>query len=83
MAATSPGFDTCRSSRSPWRASVQERFCKAANVVVVIVERRQEFLVRGQVPFGAPLQVASKQVQSVAMFNFLRHVSQVDPFVAD
>ena len=62
---------------------MQERFCKAANVVVVIVERRQEFLVRGQVPFGAPLQVASKQVQSVAMFNFLRHVSQVDPFVAD
>jgi hypothetical protein len=62
---------------------VQERFCKAANVVVVIVERCQEFLVRSQVPFGAPLQVASKQVQSVAMFNFLRHVSQVDPFVAD
>jgi hypothetical protein len=35
---------------------VQERFCKAANVVVVIVERRQEFLVRGQIPFGAPLK---------------------------
>jgi hypothetical protein len=62
---------------------VQERFCKGANVVVVIVERRQEFLVCGQFPFGAPLQVASKQVQSVAMFNLPRHVSQVDPFVVD
>jgi hypothetical protein len=39
---------------------VQERFCKAAKVIVVIVERRQEFLVRGQVLFGAPLQMASK-----------------------
>jgi len=62
---------------------VQERFCKPANVAVIIVERRKELLVRGQVPFGAPLQVASKQVQSVAMFDFLRHVSQVDPLVAD
>jgi len=44
----------------PWRASVQERFCKAANVVVVIVERRQELLIRGQVPFDVPLQMASK-----------------------
>jgi hypothetical protein len=59
-AATSPGFDTCRSSRRPWRASVQERFCKAANVAVMIVERRKELLVRGQVPFAAPLQMASK-----------------------
>jgi hypothetical protein len=39
---------------------VQERFRKAANVAVMIVERRQEFLVCGQVPFGAPLQMASK-----------------------
>ena len=44
----------------PWRASVQEIFCKAANVVVMIVERRKELLVRGQVPFGEPLQMASK-----------------------
>jgi hypothetical protein len=62
---------------------VQERFCKAANIVVVIVERRKELLIRGQVPFGAPLQVANKQVQIVAMFNFLRHVSQGDPVAAD
>ncbi|MGA7559712.1 MAG: hypothetical protein WBW01_01165 [Terriglobales bacterium] len=59
-AATSPGFDICRSSLRPWRASVQEIFCKAANVAVLIVERRKELLVRGQVPFGAPLQMASK-----------------------
>ena len=59
-AATSPGLDTCRSSLRPWRASVQEMFCKAANVAVMIVERRKELLVRGQVPFGEPLQMASK-----------------------
>src|SRR5208283_5995168 len=59
-AATSPGFDTCRSSLRPWRASVQEIFCKAANVAVMIVERRKELLVCGQVPFGEPLQMASK-----------------------
>src|SRR5208282_3556853 len=56
----SPGFDTCRSSLRPWRASVQEKFCKAANVAVLIIERRKELLVRGQVQFGAPLQMASK-----------------------
>jgi hypothetical protein len=39
---------------------VQERFCKAANVAVMIVERRKELLVRGQVPFGEPIQMASK-----------------------
>ncbi len=55
-----PGFNTCRSSLRPWRASVQERFCKAANVAVMIVERRKELLVRGHVPFGAPLQMASE-----------------------
>jgi hypothetical protein len=49
-----------RSSLRPWRASVQERFCKAANVAVMIVERREELLICGQVPFGAPLQMASK-----------------------
>src|SRR5271157_186079 len=53
-------FDTCRSSLRPWRASVQEIFCKAANVAVMIVECRKEILVRGQVPFGEPLQMASK-----------------------
>lgn len=31
-------------------------FCKAANVTVLIVEGRKEFLVSGQVLFGAPLQ---------------------------
>ena len=35
---------------------MQERFCKAANVAVLIVERRKEFLVSGQVLFGVPLQ---------------------------
>jgi len=35
---------------------VQEIFCKAANVAVVIVERRKKLLVRGRVPSGAPLQ---------------------------
>jgi hypothetical protein len=39
---------------------VQERFRKAANVAVMIVERRKQFMVRGQVPFGEPLQMASK-----------------------
>jgi hypothetical protein len=39
---------------------VQESFCKAANVAVVIVERRKELLVRGQIPFRAPFQMASK-----------------------
>jgi hypothetical protein len=39
---------------------VQESFCKAANVAVMVVERRKELLVRGHVPFGAPLQMASK-----------------------
>jgi hypothetical protein len=39
---------------------MQERFCKAANVVVAIVERRKELLVRSHVPFRAPLQMASK-----------------------
>jgi hypothetical protein len=39
---------------------VQEIFCKAANVAVTIVERHKELLVRGQVPFCAPLQMASK-----------------------
>jgi hypothetical protein len=38
---------------------MQEMFCKAANVAVTIVERRKELLVRGQVPFGEPLQMAS------------------------
>jgi len=56
----SPGFDTCRNSLRPWRASAQERFRKAANVAVMIVERRKELLICGQVPFGAPLQMASK-----------------------
>jgi len=60
---------------------VQERFCKAANVAVMIVERGKELLIRGQISFDAPLQMASKK--SVAMSDFLRHVSQVDPFVAD
>jgi hypothetical protein len=41
---------------------VKERFGKAANVAVMIVERSKELLIRGQVPFGAPLQMASKQV---------------------
>ena len=50
----------CRSSLRPWRASVQKRFCKAANVGVMIVERREESLVGGQVPLGAPLQLAGK-----------------------
>jgi len=31
-----------------------------ANIVVVIVKRRQELLIGCQVPFGAPLQMASK-----------------------
>jgi hypothetical protein len=31
---------------------VQESFCKAANVAVLIVERRNELVVSGQVPFG-------------------------------
>ncbi len=79
---SSPGFDTCRSSLRPWRASVQETFCKATNVAVMIVERREELLVRGQVPFGEPLQMASKQVQGVAMSDFLRRVSQGDPLAA-
>jgi hypothetical protein len=39
---------------------MQEIFCKAANVAVMIVERRKELLVRGQVPSGAPLQMANK-----------------------
>jgi len=59
-AATSAGFDNCRSSLRSWRASVEEIFCKAANVAVLIVERRKELLIRGQVPFGEPLQMASK-----------------------
>jgi hypothetical protein len=50
----------CRSSLRPWRASVQKRFCKAANVGLMIVERREESLVGGQVPLGAPLQLAGK-----------------------
>jgi hypothetical protein len=62
---------------------VQESFCKAANIVLVIVERRNELVVSGQVPFGVPLQMASKYEQSVAMSDVLRHVSQVNPFVAD
>ena len=47
----------------------------------MIVERGKELLIRGQVPFGAPLQVASNK--SVAMSDFLRHVGQTDPLVAD
>jgi len=39
---------------------VQKIFSKAANVAVMIVERRKELRVRGQVPFGAPLQMANK-----------------------
>jgi len=39
---------------------VQEKFGKATNFALVIVERRKELLIRGQVPFGAPLQMASK-----------------------
>ena len=39
---------------------MQESFCKAADVAVMIIERRKELLVRGQVPFGEPLQMASK-----------------------
>jgi hypothetical protein len=39
---------------------VQQRFRKPANVAVMIVERREEFPVRGQVPFGVPLQMARK-----------------------
>jgi hypothetical protein len=35
-------------------------FCKAANVAVMVVEGRKELLVSGQIPFGAPLQMASK-----------------------
>ena len=62
---------------------MQEIFCKAANVAILIVKRRQELLIRGQVSSGAPLQMASKYVQGVAMSDVLRHVSQVDPFVAD
>jgi hypothetical protein len=62
---------------------VQERFRKAASVLVMIVEGNKEFLICGQVSFGAPLQMASKQVQSVAVFNFLRHASQVDPLQTD
>jgi hypothetical protein len=56
---------------------VQKRFCKTTDVVVLIVERREEFSVRGEVLVGAPLQVTSKYVQGVAMSDFLRHVSQV------
>ena len=39
---------------------MQESFCKAANVVLVIVERCNELVVSLQVPFGVPLQMASK-----------------------
>ncbi len=60
---------------------MQERLCKAANVAVMIVERRKEFLICGQVPFGAPLQMASKQVQRVAMSDFLRHVVKEVPLL--
>jgi hypothetical protein len=37
--------DTCRFLVWPWRALPQERFCKAANVALVIVERHKELLV--------------------------------------
>jgi len=62
---------------------LQQRFCKVANVAVRIVERRKKFHVSGQVPLGVPLQMAPKQVQGVAMSDFLQHVSQGDPVAAD
>jgi hypothetical protein len=34
-------------------------FCKTANVAVMVVEGRKELMVSGQIPFGAPLQMAS------------------------
>jgi hypothetical protein len=58
-------------------------FCKAANVAVMIVEGRKEFLVSGQIPFGAPLQMASKQVQGVAMSDFHRHAGKGDSVAAN
>jgi hypothetical protein len=63
-AAPSPGFDKGRSSLRPWRASVQETFCKAANVVVVIVERRLHYSSAADIfiqlctfPFGSQQQL--------------------------
>jgi hypothetical protein len=39
---------------------MQESFGKAANVAVLIVKCRDELVVSGQLPFGVPLQMASK-----------------------
>jgi hypothetical protein len=76
----SPGFDTCRGSRG-----VREIRCRRDSA------RQRSRPHNRQPPQGAPdrqlgsvwcaTPMASKE--SVAMFNFLRHVSQVDPFVAD
>jgi hypothetical protein len=46
---------------------VQENFCNAANVAVLIVERRDDLLVGCQVPTGT----YATQVPSVAMSDFL------------
>ena len=38
----------------------QQRFCNAATVAVMIVERGKQLLVCGHVPLGKPLQMANK-----------------------
>lgn len=54
---------------------MKEDFGEDANIAVMIVECRKEFLVSRKVSCGVPFQMASKQVQSVAMRDVLRHVS--------
>jgi hypothetical protein len=39
---------------------VQQGSGKTANVAVVIAERSEQLLVRGQIPVGEPLQMANK-----------------------
>lgn len=55
---------------------MQERFCNSTNVVVPIVKCRKQLLVSREGSSVAPLQVTNKQVQSVAMWDGLRHVGQ-------
>ena len=39
---------------------MQEGFRKTPNIAILIIERRYEFVVSGQIAFGVPLQMTGK-----------------------
>ncbi len=56
---------------------MQQRFCNHANVAVVIVECGKQFLISSNIPAVVPLQMASEQIQRIALSDVLRHFSEL------